>query len=57
MPSNLPNCKASYKNKNSKIWNQRCPIWVFWGAFLLAKFDAKLKILELGTKNILFGHF
>ena len=33
-PSNLSNCKVSRKNKNSKIWNQRWPICVFWAAVL-----------------------
>ena len=28
-PPNLPNYKISRKNKNAKIWDQKCLIWVF----------------------------
>ena len=30
-PSNLAICKISRKNKNAKIWKQKCLIWVFLG--------------------------
>ena len=30
-PSNLGNCKILRKNKNTKIWDQKCLIWVFLG--------------------------
>ena len=31
VPSNLSNCKVSCKNKNAKMWNQKCLILIFFG--------------------------
>ena len=29
-PSNFCNCKILLRNKNVKIWDQKCHFWVFW---------------------------
>ena len=70
-PSSLPKCKDWCKDRNSYIWNQKYLYWVFWTAILksyihtwnqhpqiclIAKFDAKIKILKFGTKNAIFRY-
>ena len=71
-PSKMPICKFSRKNKNAKIWDQKCLIWVFWVSILenfchiwnhhlwiclLAKFCEETKMPKFGTKNDLFEYF
>ena len=68
----LSYCKLSCKNGNPKMWDQKCHIWLFFGKnskhcfhiwnqysqiCIIAKFVEKIKILEFGTVNALFGYF
>ena len=44
-PSNLRNFKILRKNKNAKIWDQKCLIWVFFGQ----NFKKTVVIFEIST--------
>ena len=73
IPSNLPNCEISWKNKNAQILDQKCLIWVFlgWNSKTILSYlksapsslsnceisGKKPKIVKFGTKNVLFGYF